>query len=223
MLDLIGFFSKPLLSRQTLMGRTLSSTFIDLSNRTLYDILMEYLVPLPQDRALVIGVGNGELLKRIAARTDSESLVGVDSDVRRLKATRRKIKGRIKSEHLVLVTEDSVRLPLAEEQFTKVIVADFIPVSPDARAADVASFSQELFRVLRVGGVAVLGFEIDNENRLLFSNRGIRSDQVLYTEDLRHHLSTVGFQEVHLVGASYSGRSYCIALGRKEKRHKTCC
>jgi SAM-dependent methyltransferase len=142
-------FARP----QGLAGRWIFGAWLNRVNQGMNALALRLLEVQPDDRVLEVGFGGGALLAEILALGASET-VGVDLS-HEMVARGRHLFRREVADGRATIAEGSVDgLPLSNAAVDKAVSLNTIYFWPDAAAG-----MRELARVIRPGGMLVIGFE----------------------------------------------------------------
>jgi SAM-dependent methyltransferase len=197
-------FAKP----QGLAGRWIFGTWLDRVNQGMNALGLRLLEVGADDRVLEVGFGGGALLAEILARGPAE-VVGVDISQEMVARGRRRFRRHIAQGRARLLLGSVDRLPLSSAAVDKACSFNTIYFWPDPAAA-----MQELARVIRPGGVLVLGFEAPETLRAWPGHR--YGFTVYGPEEVVRLATEAGFggAEVHEGLEPKFGKIYCAKLER---------
>jgi len=158
----------------------------------------------PHHSVLEIGCGPGRSLEQLASRHGAGFVAGIDpSDVMVRLATRR-LRGQIERGQVDVRSAEAARLPFEPARFDAALAVHVLYFWPDARVE-----LREIRRVLRPGGVLVIGFRPDDPGArasLPGSVYHLRS-----ATELEKLLREIGFDEVEVATANL-GRMPFVCL-----------
>ena len=130
---------------------------MDRETRAANAFALSQLRPAPHHSVLEIGCGSGHNLEQLARRSGAGLVAGIDpSDVMLRLATRR-LREPIERGQVDVRRAEAVRLPFEPASFDAAFAVHVIYFWPDARVE-----LREIRRVLRPGGVLVIGFRPDD-------------------------------------------------------------
>ena len=138
-----------LLSQQNFDRQAASydSASFSLHARRLYPIFLSQILQLPHQNILDVGCGTGALLELILERLPNVKCAGLDLSPNMVQCAQTKLGERA---HILL--GDSQSLPFSNESFDVVVCNDSFHHYPAPSAV-----LQEIYRVLRPGGVFLIG------------------------------------------------------------------
>ena len=125
--------------------------FMSLANRQPNDLAIDALCLAPTDRALELGFGPGDALRKLAARTPQGAVAGVDHSALMLARARRLNRNAISRGAMILRQGPFSPLPWPDSAFDKILMANVVYFF-DAEGRNMA----EARRVLRPGGLAAV-------------------------------------------------------------------
>ena len=168
-------------------------------NAAMNEKCVEWLAPAPADRVLEIGFGHGRTLGWIAERAPSGLVAGVDPSDEMLRMAGRRNRAAIQSGLVKLALGSAESLPFADGRFDKALAANCVQFWDLPRALP------ELRRVLRPGGVLLLGIRMREAKPSRLASPGFSEVQV---EALRAPLERAGFV-LREERARVGGRELC--------------
>lgn len=161
----------------------------------------------PADRVLEIGFGPGELIHLLAHRAGAGAVAGVDpSAVMVARATRRNRRF-VRGGRVELRQGTVSRLPYPDGVFDKVCAVNSAQFWP-APLADL----REVRRVLRPGGLLVVGLRLRDPSRRFMRSVGFTTEDVA---GLRALLDRAGFDDVRAATGRLSRESVTCLLARR--------
>lgn len=175
-----------------LLGRHITTRFLNRSNRKLIQAALEMLSLMPDDHYLDIGCGGGASLRCAADVIDSGHIYGVDRSSDALRGTSQLQEALLKRGLLSLHVGEARALPLRDRQVTKVSAIHTIYFWRNIRSG-----VTECFRVLRPRGKVVIGVH----GRLKLGRFGLRTRhafQDFKPEDVADELHDAGFVDINI-------------------------
>ena len=121
--------------------------------------VVQVVAPSPGERILEVGFGHGRTLAEAAVHTPSATFAGIDisADARRVAEAR--CRGLIEEGRIELRVGDSASLPWSDARFDKAFAVHTLYFWSDPQRE-----LRELARVLKTGGLVVLGFREPSES-----------------------------------------------------------
>jgi ubiquinone/menaquinone biosynthesis C-methylase UbiE len=169
--------------------------------------VLAQLGPGPEDDVLEIGCGTGRCLERLARRGPTARAAGIDpSDVMVRIATRR-LRREIARGRVEVRRAEAAQLPFEPARFDAALAVHVLYFWPDPKVE-----LREIRRILRPGGVLVLGFRPDDP--------GARSSlpEAVYhlrsAAEVEALLRECGFDDVHLACTSLGGAPFACLRAR---------
>jgi len=148
------FFSRQAQKPSGWFGRIVMPRIFDIGNERLNRLVYEMLRPQPGDHILDLGCGTGKLIHKIACRTDSCVVEGLDFSEAMVAIARRRNRGHISKAKAVIHLGDVDRMPFQADSFSKICSVNTIYFW-----SDLESTARKILRLLVPGGVLFLGFE----------------------------------------------------------------
>lgn len=175
--------------------------------RMLYPFLLAKLEETPYERALDLGCGTGEVMKRILDADSTKILTGLDLSENMIAEAKKKLGNRAS-----LVLGDSEHLPFADGSFDKVYCNDSFHHYPSPENVLV-----EIFRVLKPGGMFVLADSwLPGPGRALLNlliHQSTEGDVRIYSEKEIRKMFSGYFSDIQW---EQTGRTAYIASGVKK-------
>jgi ubiquinone/menaquinone biosynthesis C-methylase UbiE len=198
-------FARP----QGLAGRWVFGAWLDRVNQGMNALALRLLEVHRGDRVLEVGFGGGALLAAILEQGPAET-IGVDLSEAMVARASRRFRRDIAQGRLRLLPGSVERLPLASAVVDKACSLNSIYFWPHPAAA-----MHELARVLRPGGMLVLGFEAPETLRAWPGHR--YGFTVYEPADVIRLASEAGFRnvEVHEGLEPKFGKIFCLKLERR--------
>ena len=165
-------------------GGRLAGWLMARKNAAMNDNLVEWLQLSPADRVLEIGFGHGRTLARIALRTPSGIVAGVDPSPEMLRMASRRNRAAVQSGLVELALGSAEALPHPDARFDKLLAANCVQFWDLGRAF------AEARRVLRPGGTLLLGIRMRETKQRRFASPGFSEARV---EALHAPLERAGF------------------------------
>ena len=147
------FFAKQLARPTGLFGRFIMVRFLNAVTLSHNQLVLEQLAISRTDRVLEVGFGGGALLRRIIPLVPDGSVAGVEISEEMISHARSLFRAQIAARRVELYHGKVESLPYADASFDKACSVNTIYFWPDLALA-----LAELARVIRPGGVLVLGF-----------------------------------------------------------------
>jgi SAM-dependent methyltransferase len=134
--------------------------------REIDDRVAELLAPAPTDRLLEVGFGPGTTLARLARSVPAGRVVGVDPSIVMFRQAERRNRAAIDAGRAELHVARAERLPFGDACFDKALTLHSLGhwAAPDRGLA-------ELHRVLKPGGVLVVGLRAGHATETIESTR----------------------------------------------------
>jgi len=204
------------LSRQArkpsgVIGRYLMTKIFNTGNADLNDFVNETLKIEKADHILEIGFGPGKLINAMAKVAIEGCVQGVDFSKAMLGEATRKNRQLIAEGKVRLHEGDCSDLPFDDASFDKLCTVNTLYFWKDPE-----SYFSEMYRVVKAGGMTVVGFRDKEQMSKLDLDQNVFST---YTQDeVVRLLSDAGFSEARIV--EKDGRpflSYC-AIGYKRSQ-----
>jgi ubiquinone/menaquinone biosynthesis C-methylase UbiE len=191
-----------------LAGRWIFGTWLDRVNQGMNAQALRLLDVGPGDRVLEVGFGGGSLLASILGQ-GPEEVIGVDLSEEMVGRGRRRFRREIASGRARLVSGSVERLPMGDAVVNKACSLNSIYFWENPAEA-----MAELARVLRPGGVLILGFEAPETLRAWPGHRyGFTvyepSEVVRLAEE-----GGFGNAEIHEGLEPKFGKIYCVKVER---------
>ena len=111
----------------------------------------------PHHDVLEIGCGSGQNLEQLARRHGAGFVAGIDPSDVMVRLASRRLRGQIERGQVDVRRAEAARLPFEPAQFDAALAVHVLYFWPDARIE-----LREIRRVLRPGGVLVIGFRPDD-------------------------------------------------------------
>jgi ubiquinone/menaquinone biosynthesis C-methylase UbiE len=175
-------------------------------NARMNHFAVETLAVRPDDQVLEVGFGPGRTIELLAAQTTQGFVAGVDlSDVMVRQAARRNLDGIVEG-RVELCRGSVANLPYEYGRFTKVLAVNNYQFWPNQELNLV-----EIQRVMREGGLLVLGLRMKDPARRFQFAPGFTEDEVEETVGL---LRWVGFRNVHIAQRKTGRETVCVLATR---------
>ena len=169
---------------------------------------VEFLQVGATDSILEIACGHGRTLARVAALAPRGFVAGLDRSEVMLRQARWRNRKLLRQGRVQLHEGESAHIPYPDGRFDKALAVHVLYFLPDPRQ-DLA----EIHRVLRPGGLLVLGFRPKDDPKVVASLPA--SVYTLYTRaEVEKLLTEAGFAEVAVETRNLSGRQMSWALAR---------
>lgn len=174
-----------------IIGRYLMTKIFNTGNADLNSFVKEILDLQRNDRVLEIGFGPGKLINEMADITTEGIVEGIDFSSAMLKQATKLNKQHILTEKVRLHHGECSSLPFNNESFDKLCSTNTIYFWKQPK-----KYFSEMFRVVKSGGMIVIGFRDDKQMSNLNLSKDIFST---YThDDVVNLLSDAGFSGVHV-------------------------
>lgn len=186
-----------------IIGRFVMTTIFNKGNAELNAFVKENLDLQPDDRVLEIGFGPGKLIKEIANITTNVMVEGIDYSKTMLKQAAKENSLHISSGRVLLHEGDCASLPFENNSFDKLCSANTLYFWRNPE-----DYIPEIFRVIRPGGIVVIGFRDSEQMSHLSLSKDIF--RLFSKNDVINLLSDAGFINVQIKekdGAPFA--SYC--------------
>jgi SAM-dependent methyltransferase len=144
---------------------------------------LEVLAPAPEDRVLEIGFGHGRTVAQLATRAGF--VAGIDPAAVLVRQARLHNRAALRSGRVDIQEASVSCIPYPDESFTKVLAVNCYQHWPEPAAS-----LREVARVLRPGGVLVLGLRLHDPDASLWTGPGFQPAEV---DDAERALRTGGF------------------------------
>jgi SAM-dependent methyltransferase len=187
------------------LGGWLAGWLMARKNAAMNDAAVLALAPAPGDRVLEIGFGHGRTVARLADRATRGLVAGVDPSEVMLAMASRRNRRAIREGRVELRRGDAAALPFPDAHFDRVLAVNSVQFwpGPDRSLAEVR-------RVLRPGGVLLLGIRLHDPTAGRFASPGFREEQL---EAVRRAVTAAGFEDVR-VERRRAGREIALLRGR---------
>ena len=136
-----------------LVGRFLLGRLLERTSWGMNEQVLRMLDIAPGDRVLEVGFGGGSLIAALLGQSASH-VIGVDLSEAMVARARRRFRREIAAERVQLLTGSVERLPISDAAADKACSLNTIYFWKDPAAG-----MSELARVLRPGGLMIVGFE----------------------------------------------------------------
>ena len=192
-----------------LVGRYLINRIFNVGNADLNSFVLDMLELESSDRILEIGFGSGKLINQMAEITTDGVVEGIDFSEVMLKQASRVNKHHLTHGKVRLQRGECKSLPFENGSFNKLCSVNTLYFWKDPD-----KYFREMFRVIRAGGVIVIGFRDEQQ----MSNLNLSKDIfTTYSQNaVVDLLSRAGFSDARVV--KQKGKpflSYC-AVATKE-------
>jgi len=205
------FFSKQARKPSGWFGRLVMPKSFDIGNERLNRLVYEVLMPQPGDHILDLGCGTGKLVHKIACRTDSCVVEGLDFPETMVAIARRRNRGHISGAKAVIHMGGVNRSPFQADSFTKICSVNTIYFWLDFQ-----STARKILRLLVPGGMLVLGFE----DRFQMDQRPLDPDvfRIFEAAEVESILINTGFVRDVATRSNEKGSSvfHCTVATRHE-------
>jgi len=135
------------------MGR-----FLNVLNSKFNALILQDLAVQPTSRVLEVGFGGAGLLRDLCARATMGAVAGLEVSDEMIARSRVKLRGQIEAGRLSVHQGSVESMPFADGQFDRACAVNTVYFWPDLLTA-----MQEFRRVIRPGGLLVLGFMSDED------------------------------------------------------------
>ena len=180
--------------------------FMAVDNDSLNRMAIDWLEAGPDDQVLEIGSGPGEALALLAQRTSARCLAGIDPSFDMCRQALARNQESIAAGRMQLFAGEAAALPFADERFSRVMAVSNFHCWERRQAG-----LDEIYRVLRPGGLLVLCHRLKLQHPRPWSAPGISAKQL---ERDREQLAAAGFRDVQLATRKLGHRVVCM-LARK--------
>jgi ubiquinone/menaquinone biosynthesis C-methylase UbiE len=210
---IVKLIPSSVLSRQArkpsgLIGRYLMTKIFNAGNADLNSFVKETLNVQRNDRVLEIGFGPGKLINEMAALTTEGFVEGIDFSREMVKEASKENSQFITEGRVKLHSGDCRNLPFDDSSFDKLCSINTLYFWKESE-----EYFLEMFRVVKPGGMVVIGFRDKEQMSRLDLDQNVFND---YTkDDVIRLLSSAGFsgsEILHKEGKPFL--SYC-AVGYK--------
>lgn len=154
------FMAKQLAHPSGIFGRLVMGRFLNTITSAHNQLVLKQLALSPADRILEVGFGGGALLDGIVRLVPEGSVAGVELSDEMLSNARSRFRSQIAAGSVELRHGDVRSLPFPDASFDKACSVNTVYFWPD-----LASALGEFSRVIRPGGVLVLGFNAADDLR----------------------------------------------------------
>jgi SAM-dependent methyltransferase len=187
------------------LGGWLAGALMARKNAAINAAAVEALAVAPGDRVLEIGFGHGRTIAALARRAGAGLVAGVDPSATMLAMASRRNRSALRAGRVELRLAGAEALPFPYASFDKVLAVNSVQFWPGPGRS-----LAEARRVLRPGGVLLLGIRLRDAAAGRFGSPGFREEQV---EAVRVALETAGFEDVRL-DRRRAGREMVALSGR---------
>ncbi len=178
-----GQFGQPTGAVRWVAGRLMART-----NEPMNQVTFELLGVQPGDRVLEIGFGPGRLIHQIARRVTAGFVAGVDCSEVMVRQAARLNREFIQQRRVQLIQSTVSRLPFQDRWFTKACAVNSLQFWPAP-----AENLREVWRVLKLNGLLVLGLRMKNPARRFIGKVGFTEAEV---QEVLHVVRGAGFRDV---------------------------
>jgi ubiquinone/menaquinone biosynthesis C-methylase UbiE len=172
-------------------------------------LALDYLEIEPGDAVLELGFGSGRALTEVSARARDGFVAGIDPSEIMLRHAKFRNGRYIRQGRMVLQLGEAAEIPYPEERFHKVFAVHVLYFWPDPQRE-----LREIHRVLRKGGLLLLGFRPKDDPAVV-----ARSPATVYTlhtiAQVKELLEGCGFDRVRTETHVDRGRQMAWAIARK--------
>lgn len=202
------FLADQLAHPKGLFGRLVMGRFLNILNSDFNDLVLKDLAIEPTSRVLEVGFGGGALLQSLCARTPMGFVAGLEVSEEMIARSRLLLRGHISADRLELRQGSVESMPFGDEQFDRACAVNTIYFWPD-----LVSAMREFQRVLRPGGLLVLGFlSHDDIGRAGLDRHGFQR----YAPDvIEMALRTTEFETISLNSGSDARGTYFSLVARR--------
>ncbi len=159
-MSLKRFFAEQLARPSGLFGRFVMGRFLNVTTTAHNQLVLKQLAISPADRVLEVGFGGGALLERILRLAPEGSAAGVEISEEMISSARLRFRTQIAAGRVELHLGKVESLPYPDSSFDKACSVNTIYFWPDLALA-----LSEFARVIRPGGLLVLGFVSSDDVR----------------------------------------------------------
>lgn len=190
------------------VGGWIAGRLMNRTNRQMCQWAAELLELEPQEQILEIGFGTGMLVEMLTKAAPAGLIAGVDPSAVMLREAARRNRGALASGRAALHTGTASSLPFADGSFDKVCALNSFQFW-QAPAADL----REVRRVLKPGGLLLLGLRLRNPGNRFTGKIGFTPEQV---EQVRSMVESAGYADVRIEGrqANKERATYLLANAR---------
>ena len=147
------FLADQLARPRGLFGRLLMGRFLNALNSDFNNLILQDLAIEPTSRVLEVGFGGGALLRSLCDRSSMGFVAGLELSDEMVARSRLLLRNQIDAGRLELRQGSVESMPFEDEQFDRACAVNAIYFWPD-----LVSAMREFRRILRPGGLLVLGF-----------------------------------------------------------------
>lgn len=159
-MSLKRFFAEQLARPSGLFGRFVMGRFLNVTTSAHNQLVLKHLAISPADRVLEVGFGGGALLERILRLAPEGSAIGIEISEEMIANARIRFRTPIAAGRVEIHPGKVESLPYPDSSFDKACSVNTIYFWPDLALA-----LSELSRVIRPGGLLVLGFVSSDDVR----------------------------------------------------------
>jgi len=192
-----------------IIGRLFMARMFNHAHADLNKFIQELLAPQRTDKILEIGFGSGKALHDIAKTTTEGVVEGIDHSYAMVQHATKINKHDIAAGKVILHEGECSSLPCSSGSFDKVYTSNTIYFWKEPE-----KYFNEMFRVIKRGGMIVIGFRDDKQMKKLNIDKNIFS---LYSlSEVVTILSNTGFSDAHI--REKKGRPFTPALFYKGRK-----
>lgn len=202
------FLADQLAHPKGLFGRLFMGRFLNVLNSDFNDLILQDLAIEPASRVLEVGFGGGALLRNLCDRTPLGFVAGLELSEEMIARARLLLRGQIDAGRVELRQGSVESMPYGDEQFDRACAVNTIYFWPD-----LASATREFQRILRPGGLLVLGFLSEEDiGRAGLDRHGFHRHA---PDAIEKALQAAGFKTVSLNSGSDSRGTYYSLVARR--------
>jgi SAM-dependent methyltransferase len=201
------FLANQLARPRGLFGRLFMGRFLNLLNADFNNLILQDLAIEPASRVLEVGFGGGALLQSLCDRSPMGFVAGLELSEEMVARSRLLLRTQIDAGRLELRQGTVESMPFEDEQFDRACAVNTIYFWPD-----LVSAMREFRRILRPGGLLVLGFlSEDDIGRAGLDRHGFQRHA---PDAIEKALQATEFETVSLTSGSDTRGAYFSLVAR---------
>ena len=202
------FLADQLAHPSGLFGRLFMGRFLNVLNSDFNDLILQDLAIEPTSRVLEVGFGGGALLKALCVGTPMGFVAGLELSEEMIARSRFLLRRQIDAGRLEVRQGSVESMPFGDGQFDRACAVNTIYFWPDLITA-----MGEFWRVLRPGGLLVLGFLSDEDiGRAGLDRHGFQRHA---RNGIEESLRATGFEPVSLNSGTDTRGTYFSLVAKR--------